>query len=163
MSAGQQCLLLFSYYDGLFHKNGNRCGVQYASPKWPVSDQVQWTACQKYADEAIAPWLWALQTDRVVGELTLWGTFRYIADGILAIDGGLINAEGGVEKWCGKESAQFSRVDEEIEAEKIGFELPNPTGKCLNSAKDLYSYGTAVGAVDLVQSIYQVSHPLVQS
>jgi len=58
----------YSYYDGLFHKNGNRCGVQYASPQWPVKDQVTWTACQKYADEAIAPWLWALQTDRIVGK-----------------------------------------------------------------------------------------------
>jgi hypothetical protein len=58
---------VYSYYDALFHKNGNRCGVQNTSPPWPVKDQITWTTCQQHADEAIAPWLWALQTDRIVG------------------------------------------------------------------------------------------------
>jgi hypothetical protein len=50
-------------------------------------------------------------------------------------------------------------IKEEIKAENTGFESPNPTEKFLNSAKDLYLYGTVVGAVDLVQSIYQVFQP----
>jgi hypothetical protein len=53
-------------------------------------------------------------------------------------------------------------IEEEIKAENIGFESLNPTEKCLNSAKDLYSYGTVVGAVDLVQSIYQVNQSPIQ-
>lgn len=66
-----------------------------------MKDQITWTTCQQHADEAIAPWLWALQTDRVVGMWLL--ASKSNADVRIAIDAGLVNAAGGVEKWCGKE------------------------------------------------------------